>query len=60
MDLHLKEYLEKLYKKKIIKNGTVKKKKFNISKEVDMLNLIYFMIEELGLVYKQEEIQMQF
>ena len=37
-----------------------KKKKFNILKEVDMLNLICFMIEEQGLVCKQVEIQMQF
>ena len=38
----------------------INKKKFNILKEVGMLNLIYFMIEEQGLVYKQVEIQMQF
>ena len=38
----------------------IKKKKFNILKEADTLNLIYFMIEEPDLVYKRVEMQMQF
>jgi len=60
LDSHSKEFLEKLQTKKTIKNGDILKKKFNILKEGDTLNLICFWIKELGLVYKRVEIQMQF
>ena len=38
--------------KKYKKNGLKNKKKFNWKKEVDTLNLTYFMIEVPNLVYK--------
>ena len=41
--------------KNIKKNGLAKEKNYNILKEVGMRNLIYFMIEELNLDYKLEE-----
>ena len=40
---------QKFIKKKLKKNGLSKIKKCNILKEEDMLNLIYFMIEEQNL-----------
>ena len=45
----------KIITKKIKKKWTSKIKKCNILKEVDMLNLIYYMIEEQNLDYKQVE-----
>ena len=46
--------------KKVKKNGQRKIKKFNMKNEVDMLNLIYSMIEEQNLGYKQMEMWKQF
>ena len=37
------------------KNGLLKDKEIQLIKEEDILNLIYYMIEELNLVYKPVE-----
>ena len=44
---------QKIIKKKLKKNGLLKIKKCNILKEVDIPNLIYYMIVEQNLDYKQ-------
>ena len=55
LELLLKIYPKILYLKKKRKNGQKNKKIFNILKEVDMLNLIYYMIELQNLDKKQVE-----
>ena len=46
--------------KNLKKNGLFMKKKNNILKEVDMQNLIYYMIEEQNLDYKLEVVSKVF
>ena len=55
-----KKFFKKLLKKNVKKNGQRKIKKFNMKNEADMLNLIYSMIEEQNLGYKQTEMWKQF
>ena len=55
MGITFKKIFSEIINKKNKKNGQREIKKFNITKEVDMLNLIYFMTEEQDLVYKQKE-----